>query len=73
NQDGVISNSIKVFATERIRTDAVYMVHGFGHRANKLSRANGAGADDQQLCTKVLVDPIMGSTSFRTNFVTFEV
>ncbi|MDZ7371926.1 MAG: molybdopterin-dependent oxidoreductase, partial [candidate division KSB1 bacterium] len=30
NQDGVISNRIKVKATERIRPDCVYIVHGFG-------------------------------------------
>ena len=35
NQDGVVSNKIKVKATERIRTDCVYMVHGFGHNAKK--------------------------------------
>jgi len=73
NQDNIISNTIKVFATERIRTDAVYMVHGFGHRSKHLSRANEKGADDQQLCTNVIEDPIMGATSFRTNFVTFEI
>ncbi len=36
NQDGVVSDPIKVKATERIRTDCVYMVHGFGHTAKGL-------------------------------------
>ncbi|RLA63424.1 MAG: nitrate reductase [Epsilonproteobacteria bacterium] len=74
NQDGILSdNDIEVMVTERIRNDAVYLVHGFGHRAKKLSRAHGAGIDDQKLCTNIKVDPVMGATSFRTNFVTFEL
>ena len=31
NQDGVRQRPVKVKATERIRTDCVYLVHGFGH------------------------------------------
>jgi thiosulfate reductase/polysulfide reductase chain A len=72
NQDGVISDfRIKVRVTERIRFDSVYMVHGFGHADKKLSRAYGKGASDSQLITRVLIDPIMGGTGMRGNFVTF--
>ncbi len=72
NQDGVVSDfTIKVRVTERIRFDSVYMVHGFGHANKKLSRAFGKGASDSQLITRVLVDPIMGGTGMRGNFVTF--
>ena len=72
NQDGVISDfSIKVRVTERVRYDSVYMVHGFGHANKKLSRAFGKGASDSQLITKVMIDPIMGGTGMRGNFVTF--
>lgn len=72
NQDGVISSfPIKVRVTERIRWDSVYMVHGFGTIDKKLSRAYGRGASDSELVTKVEIDPIMGGTGMRVNFVTF--
>jgi thiosulfate reductase/polysulfide reductase chain A len=69
NQDKVLSAPIKVRATERIRHDCVYMVHGFGHNAPGLSRAHNRGADDQQLITQYKVDPISGATGMRVNFV----
>lgn len=72
NQDGVQSEfSIKVRITERIRWDSVYMVHGFGHADKRLRRSYGKGASDTRLITKVHVDPIMGGTGMRGNFVTF--
>ncbi len=74
NQDGIISTfPIKVRITERIRFDSVYMVHGFGHTKKKLTRAYGKGVSDTELMTKVLLDPIMGGTGMRGNFVTFRV
>ena len=72
NQDGVVSEfPIKVRITERIRWDSIYMVHGFGHNDKKLSRAFAKGANDSELITKVHIDPIMGGTGMRGNFVTF--
>ncbi|MEO9851357.1 MAG: molybdopterin-dependent oxidoreductase [Reichenbachiella sp.] len=72
NQDGIVSTfSIKVRVTERIRWDSVYMVHGFGHSEKKLSRAFGKGASDTELITNVKLDPEMGGTGMRENFVTF--
>lgn len=72
NQDGIVSSfPIKVRITERIRWDSVYMVHGFGHSNPKLSRAHGRGASDAELMSNVMVDPIMGGTGMRGNFVTF--
>ena len=72
NQDGVRSQfPIKVRITERIRWDSVYMVHGFGHADKKLSRTYGRGASDTKLITNVMLDPIMGGTGMRGNFVTF--
>ena len=72
NQDGVVSSfPIKVRITERIRWDSVYMVHGFGHKNKKLTGAFGKGANDTELITNVQVDPIMGATGMRGNFVTF--
>ena len=71
NQDEVVSDfSIKVRITERVRWDSVYMVHGFGHNNKKLSRAYGKGINDTQLISQVAVDPIMGGTGMRGNFVT---
>ena len=72
NQDGIVSTfPIKVRVTERIRWDSVYMVHGFGHTDKKLSRAYGKGVSDSELITKVMIDPVMGGTGMRGNFVTF--
>ncbi len=71
NQDGIVSDPIKVKVTQRIRHDAVFMVHGFGRHQKKLTRAYMKGANDQQLITQVKTDPIMGGTGMRVNFVTF--
>ncbi|SNR72845.1 thiosulfate reductase / polysulfide reductase chain A [Lutibacter agarilyticus] len=71
NQDDIISSfGIKVRVTERIRWDSVYMVHGFGHKEKQLSRAYGKGINDTELISKIAVDPIMGGTGMRGNFVT---
>jgi thiosulfate reductase/polysulfide reductase chain A len=72
NQDGVVSNSIKVRATEAIRGDCVYIVHGFGHTAKMLRRALGRGASDAGLITRYAIDPLMGGTGMNVNFVTLE-
>jgi len=73
NQDGIISNKVKVKVTERIRTDCVYMVHGFGHTSKALKGAYLKGASDSKLITKYKIDPIMGGTGMNVNFVTFEM
>jgi thiosulfate reductase/polysulfide reductase chain A len=72
NQDGVVSNRVRVKATERIRPDCVYMVHGFGHTAVRLRRAFGKGASDAQLVTRYTTDPLMGGTGMNVNFVSVE-
>ncbi len=72
NQDGVLSNKIKVKATERIRPECVYVVHGFGHNSKMLKRAYQKGASDAQLITKYTTDPLMGGTAMNVNFVTIE-
>ena len=73
NTDGVISNKIKVRATQRIRTDCVYMVHGFGQNSKQLRSTFMKGASDSQLITKYKTDPLMGGTGMNVNFVTFEL
>ena len=72
NQDGVRSARIRAKVTERIRQDSVYMVHGFGHSDKRMRRSLGKGADDNALITRVKIDPIMGGTGMRVNFVTIE-
>jgi len=72
NQDGVVSNRVRVKATERIRPDCVYMVHGFGHTARGLRHAYLKGASDSQLVTRYATDPLMGGTGMNVNFVTIE-
>jgi thiosulfate reductase/polysulfide reductase chain A len=69
NQDGARSGPILVKATERIRRDAVFMAHGFGHAANGLTNANGRGASDTKLQTRYRLDPISGGAGMRVNFV----
>ncbi len=71
NSKGAISTfPIKVRITERIRFDSVYMVHGFGHNNIKLTKAHGSGASDTEMISNVNIDPIMGGTGMRGNFVT---
>jgi thiosulfate reductase/polysulfide reductase chain A len=72
NQDGVLGQRVRVKATERIRPDCVYMVHGFGHTAKGLTRARLKGASDSQLITRYETDPLMGGTGMNVNFVTIE-
>ena len=72
NQDGVKSAPARVKATQRIRPDCVFVVHGFGHDSPGLRFAKGRGLDDSKLVTRVAVDPVAGSTGMSVNFVTVE-
>jgi hypothetical protein len=67
----VILGSVR--ATEAIRGDCVYLVHGFGHTSKMLPRALGRGASDAELITRYQIDPLMGGTGMNVNFVTLEV
>jgi thiosulfate reductase/polysulfide reductase chain A len=72
NQDGILSNfPVKIRVTQRIRWDSIYIVHGFGHHHKPLTYAFGRGVNDTELISKVNIDPIMGGTGMRGNFVTF--
>jgi thiosulfate reductase/polysulfide reductase chain A len=72
NQDGVRSTySAPVKVTQRIHPDAVYLVHGYGRKPRGLRHVHGKGIDDNELVTRVKVDPIMGGTGMNVNFVTF--
>ena len=72
NQDGALSAPVAVRATERIRGDCVYLVHGFGHSARGLAPRSKRGASDAGLVTRYVVDPLMGGTAMNVNFVTLE-
>jgi len=69
NLDGVKSLPIRVRITPGIRKDCLYMVHGFGHESRALERAYHRGASDTGLMTRVSIDPLMGGTGMRVNFV----
>jgi thiosulfate reductase/polysulfide reductase chain A len=72
NQDGIRSAfTAPVKVTERIRPDAVFLVHGYGRRPKKLRFVHGKGIDDNELITRYKTDPIMGGTGMNVNFVTF--
>jgi thiosulfate reductase/polysulfide reductase chain A len=73
NQDGIVSNRVKIKATERIRGDCVYMVHGFGHTARGLRSAYMKGASDNELVTRYKIDPLMGGSGMSVNFVALEL
>ncbi len=72
NQDGVVTDPIRVRPTQAIRPDCVYMVHGFGHSSKMLKKAYRKGASDSQLITRYVTDPLMGGTGMNVNFVTLE-
>ena len=69
NDEGARSLPVRVKVTEGIRRDCVYLVHGFGQRSKGLRRASGKGASDTSLMSRVKVDPLMGGTGMRVNFV----
>lgn len=69
NQDGVRTLPVRVRITPGIRRDCVYMAHGFGHESKALRRAYHKGASDTQLMTRIAIDPLMGGTGMRVNFV----
>ena len=72
NQDGVRSEPAPLKATQRIRPDCVFVVHGYGHTDPGLRFARGRGLDDAKLVTRTKIDPAMGGTGMSVNFVTVE-
>ena len=69
NSDGVRSMPVRVKLTPGIRPDCLYVVHGFGHQNHAHDGIQGHGACDTELMTRVKVDPMMGGTGMRVNFV----
>ena len=70
NQAGFASpGKIRVRHTQRLREDCIYMVHGFGVHSAELTRADGKGIGDEEMLARYAIDPIMGGTAMRSNFV----
>ena len=69
NQDGEQTGPVRLYASQRIRTDSVFMAHGYGQKAPGLTRANNVGASDSKMITKYALDPISGGAGMRVNFV----
>lgn len=72
NTEGVTGGEVRAKVTERMRDDAVYMVHGHGHRSRRLTNADGRGASDAELMAGYALDPISGGAGMRVTFVKVE-
>jgi len=72
NPDGVREGPVRVKITQRIRKDAVYITHGFGHKAKGMTLADGRGASDNYLQNHYTLDRISGGAGLRNNFVKLE-
>ncbi len=46
-----------------------YTVHGFGANSSGLRKAYQHGFSDTALMTRIAVDPLVGATGMRVNFV----
>ncbi len=60
---------VRIRHTQRLREDCIYMVHGFGAHSADLKRANGKGVGDEEMLARSAIDPLMGGTALRSNFV----
>jgi len=45
------------------------MAHGFGVHSKGMSRADNKGVGDEEMLASYTIDPIMGGTGMRHNFV----
>ncbi len=70
NQDGVTAGPVCVKATQRIRGDCVWMVHGFAPGSKHIAARYRKGVSDSKLVTRYVMDPVMGASSMSVNFVT---
>lgn len=69
NQDGVKSPPVTLRTTPAMRNDVAYTVHGFGAQSPSLKKAHQHGFSDTALMTRIAIDPLMGATGMRVNFV----
>ncbi|MFU8819082.1 MAG: molybdopterin-containing oxidoreductase family protein [Desulfurivibrio sp.] len=70
NQDGLSSlKPVRLNVTDAIRSDCVYLVHGFGNRSPLLQQAYDQGVSDAALMTRITLNPVTGMRAMRNNFV----
>ncbi len=60
---------IKAFVTDLIHPEAVFMLHGFGHGANRAKRSFNKGLSDA-LIQENIYDKVGGSPAYHDTFVT---
>ena len=72
NQDGVTAGPVPVRATQRIRGDCVFLVHGFAPGSKQIAPAFRRGVSDSTLVTRYVLDPLMGGNGMNVNFVSLE-
>lgn len=63
------SGSVKAFVTDLIHPETVFMLHGFGHTANKAARSFKKGLSDA-LIQENVYDKVGGSPAYHDTFVT---
>ena len=61
--------TIKAFVTDLIHKEAVFMLHGFGHESERMTRAYQKGLSDGLLIENI-TDRVGGSPAFHDTFVT---
>ncbi len=72
NQDGLRSmRPVRIKVTPGIRSDCLYMAHGFGCQSPFLTAAYGHGVADSPLMVRSIPDPLSGVRGGRVNFVRF--
>ena len=72
NQDGIRSKRpVRLKVTPGIRSDCVYMVHGFGSASSHLRKGYNRGVSDTSLMLRGSSDPLTGARGTRLNFVRF--
>ena len=69
NEEGIKSGKIKILMTPGMRSDAVFLPHGFGGNDRGLLNYTKRNISDNNLISKYNVDPISGGTGLRVNFV----
>lgn len=70
NSEGVVSSATSIIkSTPGIRKDTIYIAHGYGSRNPMMTAGFKKGIDDQELITKLAVDPETGCHGMRNNFV----
>ncbi len=65
------SGLVKAFVTDLIHPESVFLMHGFGHKAQRAQRSYGRGLSDA-LLQKNVYDKVGGSPALHDTFVTVE-